>query len=229
MAVWRLLLLLPSVSSLWLEAGADVPQGALAAVKEHLAPWLGNADNLTISIGSTPSCPPNASLAVDAFEVAVDDNGVVCARGGSLIGAAYAAFAVLQRLGFAFLHPLRPTVPSGRLDLSGLSPGTHDLEVPAFAWRGFHLHTQHPLELGEVLQGADALIGAAGNTTIAWEHMVPEVARLCQWLVANRQNRLDWLLLTTPLTQAGGQEDMSVQQTPFQYSVVWCSVILMNF
>ncbi|KAG5189441.1 hypothetical protein JKP88DRAFT_301763, partial [Tribonema minus] len=67
-------------------------------------------------------------------------------------GAIAAAYAALEELGFAFFHPLQPLRPEA-LSVP-LSLGTR-LESPRWHYRGFHVHTQHPLELTDVLQGFD--------------------------------------------------------------------------
>lgn len=71
------------------------------------------------------------------------------------IGAHFGAYAMLQRIGFAFLHPLQPLIPD-QLDFSFVGNGSLSLrEVPYFAIRGVHYHTEHPLELMEFLNGFD--------------------------------------------------------------------------
>ena len=105
------------------------------------------------------------------------------------LGAAHGAYALLERLGFAFLHPLSPVVPEALSE-----PAAEELsrEEPRWPERTLHLHTQHPLELTEVLQG----FGPKGpDDEAGFLAMLPEVERLCEWLVANRQNGLEWFLL----------------------------------
>lgn len=196
-------------------------------------------------------------------------------------GAVVGAYAALEELGFAFLHPLEPYIPSqlavrnrqcygtnGLSNATKKTPTVADFtfnrtETPYWPERGFHLHTQHPLELTEVLQGHDipqfgphgpsckqfsktkplrangvdstaAYIeestiptklpsggavsvqgtgtgGAAssvGKTTKGgkgatgapiycerWEDMVTDVDYFFEWAVANRLNKVEWLLL----------------------------------
>eukprot|EP01040_Poterioochromonas_malhamensis_P008893 gene8893-9630_t len=74
-------------------------------------------------------------------------------------GAIAGSYAVLELLGFAFLHPLEPYYPpelrfSRNTDFNNRSEIVF-LETPYWPQRAFHLHTQHPLELTEVLQGHD--------------------------------------------------------------------------
>jgi hypothetical protein len=138
----------------------------------------------------------------------------VCAHAQN-IGAHFAAYEVLQRLGFGFLHPLQPLVPD-QLDLSfaNADGGRFDLATaPHFAIRGVHHHTEHPLELMEFLNGfditypvtltpprpplsmsrhADVTPTMKGET---WESMVGDWERALEWTVANRQNRWEWVLL----------------------------------
>jgi hypothetical protein len=120
-------------------------------------------------------------------------------------GAVVCAYDALERLGYAFLHPLEPYIPpqlrmhvefelsmkrtisssnyatdraTVEIEQQGLHAATDDsttaaasasldesarraavrfsvVESPYWPERGFHLHTQHPLELTEVLQGHD--------------------------------------------------------------------------
>lgn len=64
-------------------------------------------------------------------------------------------------------------------------------EKPKWMIRGWHYHTEHPLELTEVLQGMDSSDGTS------WEDMLGEVVQYFEWLTAQRQNRLEWILLWT--------------------------------
>lgn len=156
-------------------------------------------------------------------------------------GAVLGSFACMERLGFAFLHPLEPFIPyqidfrvktcknfaSGRRvsDFCILD----ETESPYWPERSFHIHTQHPLELTEVLQGHDipqfgphgphcaelwssrtvqrrSVVGvhqpynhSHQHSKVSycerWEDMVSDVELLFQWAVANRLNKIEWLLL----------------------------------
>lgn len=83
------------------------------------------------------------------------------------------------------------TVPPAELNVT---------ESPAWPFRGLHVHTEHPLELVELMQGMDTmqqLDDDNGGTGISetWESMLPQWWLLMEWLVANRQNRIEWVLL----------------------------------
>lgn len=107
---------------------------------------------------------------------------------GSNIGDLYAAYALLEQLGFAFLHPLQATLPQ-QLNWSGLIAQQESPHWPIRAW---HIHTQHPLELTHVLNGW----GPGGPDDLeGWESLLPEWERFLEWAVANRQNRVEWFLL----------------------------------
>lgn len=109
---------------------------------------------------------------------------------GATRGNDYGAYALLEQLGFAFLHPLAPVIPA-QLVL----PGTLDVrESPRWPVRGIHLHTMHPLELTDLLNGW----GPAGTGDEAgWESQLPEWDSFLEWLIANRQNRVEWVLLSS--------------------------------
>ncbi|MCG8669687.1 MAG: hypothetical protein MI867_09780 [Pseudomonadales bacterium] len=103
-------------------------------------------------------------------------------------GDLYAAYDLLERIGFSFLHPLEPTLPSS-LDLE-LSEDV--IEAPRWPIRAWHLHTQHPLELTHVLNGW----GSAGPDDLeSWQELLVEWERFLEWSIANKQNRVEWFLL----------------------------------
>lgn len=119
-----------------------------------------------------------------------DPHGITVNR-----GVLYGAYALLEELGFAFLHPLDPTVPSGLR----LPAPVDRREAPHWPVRGWHLHTMHPLELTEVLNGW----GKAGpNDEPGWRAMLGDWEEFCEWAVANRQNEVEWVLLQADSWQA---------------------------
>ncbi|MCP5017222.1 MAG: hypothetical protein GY938_18420 [Ketobacter sp.] len=119
---------------------------------------------------------------------------------GHNIGDLYAAYALLEELGFAFLHPLSPTVPE-QLDWS-IAPNRH--EQPHWPIRAWHIHTQHPLELTHVLNGW----GPNGPDDLAgWESLLQEWERFLEWSVANKQNRVEWFLLMADSWQEFADSD----------------------
>ncbi|GAB5034062.1 Hypothetical protein NocV09_01700240 [Nannochloropsis oceanica] len=72
-------------------------------------------------------------------------------------GAAFAAYELLQSLGFAFWSPLEGPIAPATLQNLPEKDGHMSMRWEAPRWRSrtFHLHTQHPLELTDVLQGFD--------------------------------------------------------------------------
>ncbi|KAJ1548673.1 hypothetical protein HK405_000813, partial [Cladochytrium tenue] len=109
-------------------------------------------------------------------------------------GLAYGVYAVLEDLGFAFLHPLAPSIPPS-LPVLTTTSSLDRSESPRWTQaRAIHYHTQHPLELTPFLQG----FGPKGHTDVSgWEDGLHEWASYCEWLVANRQNGVEWPLLET--------------------------------
>ena len=157
-------------------------------------------------------------------------------------GAVLSAYATLELLGFAFLHPLEPyrppvlaagassctaieQAPRGSRSKCARGKGARERvchvavqEAPHWPQRSFHIHTQHPLELTEVLQGYDIpqfgphgpdCVRHSGSRTRGhdssergsspycerWEDMIEDVNLMFEWAVANRQNKIEWLLL----------------------------------
>jgi hypothetical protein len=81
-------------------------------------------------------------------------------RNGGMI---YGAYALLEEIGFAFLHPLSPSIPpTMTLSQQHISRMQHEkqrlniinvIESPRWPVRIWHYHSEHPLELTNYLQG----------------------------------------------------------------------------
>lgn len=100
-------------------------------------------------------------------------------------------YAFLQHLGYRFWHPLRPLAPQG-VTLEQLASFVPTLPPSALTYRGFIPHTMHPIELTHVLNGW----GLSGTLSRAdWEALLPRWNAYLEWLVAHRQNKVEWVLL----------------------------------
>ena len=101
----------------------------------------------------------------------------------SAFGVACGIYGLMQEaLGFAFYHPRETFIP----DLTTKWPldENFSMEVwPKFRKKGFHLHTQHPIELAEPLFNPQ-LSGS-----------LDEVKEYINWLARNEQNVFDFCLL----------------------------------
>lgn len=104
------------------------------------------------------------------------------------LGSHYAAYELLERLGFRFLHPLEPFIPKSLHFPIALDR----TEAPRWPVRRWHLHTQHPIELTNLLNGwgPDRPGDRAG-----FEAMLPEWDLFLEWCLANKQNQVTWFLL----------------------------------
>ncbi len=109
-----------------------------------------------------------------------DPRPVLAAAGGDALGTEYAVYALLSDLGFGFFHP-EQTFELAALEVPAALDETHS---PGYAWRGFHVHTMHPIEL------MDSLL-------VASDDHFAEAERYLDWLVANRQNYFQWVLQDT--------------------------------
>lgn len=76
-----------------------------------------------------------------------------------------------------------------------LIKGKKIIESPKWPMRGWHYHTMHPLELHHVLNGFDSKGDAMDPYVETWQSMIPQVDRFFEWLVANMQNHVEWILL----------------------------------
>jgi hypothetical protein len=111
-------------------------------------------------------------------------------------GLGFGAYALLEQLGFAFLHPLAPTLPP---DLAMPSSPVDVRDSPRWPVRGLHIHTMHPLELCELLNGWGK---GDPNDAASWSSMLPDWEKFLEWAVANRLNRVEWFLLSAASWQA---------------------------
>jgi hypothetical protein len=105
-------------------------------------------------------------------------------------GRHYAAFAILEKLGFGWFHPLQPVIPP-KISLSPL-PFVNFTESPRWPVRMWHYHTEHPLELTNFFNGW----GQSDTTFPEWQKFMPDYSMFLEWLVANRQNGLEFVLLS---------------------------------
>jgi hypothetical protein len=120
-------------------------------------------------------------------------------------GAAVCAYAALEKLGYGFLHPLEPLAPAELRLRAAEAKALHMTEEPYWSKRTWHIHTQHPLEFTEVLNGFDAPMFTKDPIKCpdqseyceSWDSMSTALPSLFEWLIANRQNRVEVLLLGT--------------------------------
>ncbi len=110
----------------------------------------------------------------------VDGTPVIAGTGSDDLGTQYAAYTILKLLGFGFFHPEETYVPAS----VSLPASLNLTQQPSYRWRGMSAHTMHPIEL------ADTLLVPSG------EHL-EEAKRYLDWLVANRQNYMQWILQDT--------------------------------
>ncbi len=110
----------------------------------------------------------------------VDDIPVIAAAGADDLGDQYAAYALLELLGFGFFHPEETYIPKAL----SLPPSVDRTLNPGYPWRGVSVHTMHPVELSDTL-------------LVPSEEHLAEAKRYVDWLVANRQNYFQWVLQDT--------------------------------
>jgi len=98
-------------------------------------------------------------------------------------GVSYGLYGLLQEhLGFRFYHPKQSIMPHWTKGWPDEQPQTFSGN-PLFDKKGFHLHTQHPLELTEQLL----------DPTVP--HALEDVKQYIDWLVRNGQNYFEFCLL----------------------------------
>lgn len=176
--------------------------GSLVSAAEKNA--LRSNDSFIIKSSPHPHAPRNC------LTISVDGKTLNYSNFRSSRGVGYGAYAVLQDFGFKFLHPLKPDAESLNLELERLSRLSRT-EEPYWEKRGVHVHTMHPLELGNLLNGW----GITGPEDRAgWEQMLPYWSNYMEWLTAHKQNEVEWSLLWTP--EAGDFNQSPERQNRFK-------------
>jgi hypothetical protein len=98
-------------------------------------------------------------------------------------GVSFGIYGLLQEhLGFKFYHPRQTIIPN----YNGSWPVEKDMSFsgkPLFDKKGFHLHTEHPIELTEQLM----------DPTIP--HALDDIKQYMDWLVRNGQTYFEFCLL----------------------------------
>lgn len=202
------------ITNLLRRTGAIVSEYS-ADVESSLTP-----ESLVLSFGNSALCTLSLDgLAPESYRVQSrayrSDSTLVCSNGLPIdagdrkfalnvsavhYGAAVGAYAAMELLGFSFLHPLQPYTPTV---ISLAEQDVYISESPYWEKRTWHIHTQHPLEFTEVLNGFDIPMYAddddakcaPGAHCETWESMFATLDGLFEWLLANRQNRVEVLLL----------------------------------
>jgi hypothetical protein len=110
-------------------------------------------------------------------------------------GVSFSIYSILEKyLGFAFFQPFEPLFPNQEIIEERISDLLIDNDInyktkPDFSHRGIHLHTQHSMELVDLLNG----FGFGLNESfISWRNHIDKYELLMEWLVASHQNRLEW-------------------------------------
>jgi hypothetical protein len=99
-------------------------------------------------------------------------------------GVANALYGLLQELlDFHFIHPRQTLIPNHRV--WPLNAEFEWVAAPRFEQRGFHLHTEHPLELTEQLHDSNHPTG------------YNDLKEYFIWLARNQQNLFQFYLLRT--------------------------------
>lgn len=131
----------------------------------------------------------------EGAEITVVEGGAAACSKHCPTGLSYGSYELLRQLGIRFLHPLRPTLPE-QLQVDKIRSVR---SKPYWKDRGIHLHTLHPLELTEFLNG----FGTGGETDSAsFESTFAAWDNFLDWCLANKINRMDWVLLESASWQA---------------------------
>ena len=171
---------------------------------EATCPAAMHPDSRVLSFGATEAGVIDESELVDlAVEGFIVKSGAACgvpalAAGGKAlndevdfnIGALYGSFALLEEMGFAFWHPLDQLIPP---ELPTTFAELSLREEPYWPIRGFQIHTMHPTDMANVLNGWGY---TSKDDEEGFEAMRSDWDKVLLWMVANRQNHVHWVLLS---------------------------------
>lgn len=99
-------------------------------------------------------------------------------------GVSFGLYGLLQeQLGFRFYHPRQTIIPHWDEWPNALVGSGDFTGKPLFDKKGFHLHTEHPIELTEQLMDPN------------FPHALEDIKQYIDWLVRNGQNYFEFCLL----------------------------------
>ncbi len=98
-------------------------------------------------------------------------------------GLQYGVWDILERAGIYYIHP-REILFADELCVADCLGTVDEIHAPVYDMRGTHVHTMHPIELESTLLGHDPVTLERFDEFLAW-------------LVARRQNYVEWNLLRT--------------------------------
>ena len=156
----------------------------------EVLPWGQACDDRCATAPLRLALQPDPSALPESFQLNASrlQSQTLISVHGTGRGLLYGLYASLERLGYRFWHPLETYVPP---QLTLPEPFVAK-ESPAYKARGFAHHTMHPLELAHVLNGW----GPAGpQDATGWQALLPEWEGYLEWLIAQRQNKVEWVLL----------------------------------
>lgn len=161
-------------------------RGATDGGDDHVVAALAEAD--APAVLEVRLTPDDAALGAEGYSVEAQDFGQGRAglrvTAATPVGAMYGLYEVIGALGVRYYHPERAFIPRDptRAALPEVKAG---VRTPAFATRGFHEHTQHPIIASDILLRP----GDAQRRAFA--------SNLVRWLARNRQNTLSFHMLNT--------------------------------
>lgn len=134
---------------------------------------------LTLSFGQTASSLPLPSAPKNGYVIYGNTTHFSC-NGDSTQTTVFAVYQLLQVLGYRFYHPFQPVVPAALT-----TAPVKIIEQPTNVIRLHHYHSEHPLEMTEMLQGMGPF---DADRLEEWQLYI-------QWIVANRMTNVEWVML----------------------------------
>ena len=142
---------------------------------------------------------PRTQVPDAAYNWTVDPTRNIWLEATTAHGVSAGLYGLLQEVfGFGFYHPRETRIPNLKEWPRKLDQGFTFSGRPRFDVRGFHLHTQHPLELTEQLHDPKHPTG------------FKDIKEYIDWLVRNQQNFFQFVLL----------ESIDLETWP-EYAKIW--------
>ncbi|MCX7764469.1 MAG: hypothetical protein N2253_06235 [Bacteroidia bacterium] len=164
---------------LWLWSGGEPRRFSQKFDDSPLANALVDADTLLQRFGRRDTIELQISAASPTIRIEKVDSRTALYAPDSLSAVAGVYALLEEKHGITFVHP-KHTIQTPFLRQ------WKQLEIsPRFHYRGFHLHTQHPIELTEALHDPD------------FPQAEQLVREYIDWLTRNRQNYFEFCLLRT--------------------------------
>lgn len=183
---WITLLGVMSSATVNISLPPDFPATPASRIAHHLS-QIAVEFPTSLSVFTDDSPPQTFSLHSFVSNTSI----TIEISGSSIQSQLYGIYHVLETVfGFGFFHPLQTLRVKTDIRTQAKTYLRKYSESPYWAIRGIHLNTIHSLEHVELLNGFGTYPSLDG-----WENQLIEWTKVLEWAVANKQTRVEWVLL----------------------------------